>query len=298
MRSGSPPAAALKAMPVIVEGRGMVLALVRGDHRLNEIKLRNALGDRLPPGDGRGDRGRARAAGVHRPGRRRGAGGQGRGDPGRRLLRRREPPRRPPDRGRARPRLQLHRARLPLGRGRRPVAGRRSDRDRDRDRGRQHLQARDPLLGAARRHLPRPGRRRAADRRWAATGSVRRGSSPPRSSRTPTRRGSSGRARRRPGRFSWSPSARRARRRSRPRRGSTSSSREAGLEPLYDDREAGPGEKLTDAELLGCPLRIVVGKRALAEGEVEAQERRSGADHRLAVADAARRAGEILDALG
>src|ERR671918_2689048 len=36
--------AALKAMPVIVEGRGMVLAVVRGDHRLNEIKLRNALG--------------------------------------------------------------------------------------------------------------------------------------------------------------------------------------------------------------------------------------------------------------
>ncbi len=72
---------------------------------------------------------------------------------------------------------------------------------------------------------------------------------------------------------------------------------EAGLEPIYDDRDAGPGEKFTDAELLGCPLRVVVGKRALAEGEVEAQERRSGADHRLALADAARRAGEILDAL-
>jgi prolyl-tRNA synthetase len=72
---------------------------------------------------------------------------------------------------------------------------------------------------------------------------------------------------------------------------------EAGLEPLFDDREAGPGEKLTDAELIGCPLRIVVGKRTLAEGEVEAQERRSGAEHRLPVADAARRAGEILDAL-
>jgi prolyl-tRNA synthetase len=72
---------------------------------------------------------------------------------------------------------------------------------------------------------------------------------------------------------------------------------EAGLPALFDDREAGPGEKLTDAELLGCPLRLVVGKRTLAEGEVEAQERRSGADHRLAVADAARRAGEILDQL-
>jgi prolyl-tRNA synthetase len=70
---------------------------------------------------------------------------------------------------------------------------------------------------------------------------------------------------------------------------------ESGLEAVYDDREAGAGEKLTDAELLGCPLRIVVGKRALAEGEVEAQERRSGADHRLGVADAARRATEILE---
>jgi prolyl-tRNA synthetase len=73
---------------------------------------------------------------------------------------------------------------------------------------------------------------------------------------------------------------------------------EAELATVYDDREAGVGEKLTDAELLGCPLRIVVGKRALAEGEVEAQERASGADHRLPLADAARRAREILDAGG
>jgi len=71
----------------------------------------------------------------------------------------------------------------------------------------------------------------------------------------------------------------------------------AGVETLYDDREAGPGEKLTDAELLGCPLRIVVGRKALAEGEVEAQERRSGDEHRLAVADAAHRAAEIAGAL-
>ncbi|MEX2447798.1 MAG: aminoacyl--tRNA ligase-related protein [Solirubrobacterales bacterium] len=37
-----------------------------------------------------------------------------------------------------------------------------------------------------------------------------------------------------------------------------------GAEVLYDDRDAGPGEKLTDAELLGCPLRIVVGGRPRA----------------------------------
>jgi prolyl-tRNA synthetase len=71
----------------------------------------------------------------------------------------------------------------------------------------------------------------------------------------------------------------------------------AGLEALFDDREAGVGEKLTDAELIGCPLRIVVGKRALADGEVEASERRDGSQRRLALADAARRAGEILSGL-
>ena len=59
---------------------------------------------------------------------------------------------------------------------------------------------------------------------------------------------------------------------------------------LYDDRDAGPGEKLTDAELLGCPLRIVVGRRGLANGVVEASERASGAEHELPVAEAAARA--------
>ena len=73
--------------------------------------------------------------------------------------------------------------------------------------------------------------------------------------------------------------------------------RAAGAEVLYDDRDAGPGEKLTDAELLGCPLRLVVGRRGLADGIVEAQERASGAEHRLPVAEAAARAAEILERL-
>jgi prolyl-tRNA synthetase len=50
--------------------------------------------------------------------------------------------------------------------------------------------------------------------------------------------------------------------------------REAGLDTLYDDRDAGPGEKFADAELLGCPARVTVGRRTLAEGEVEVQVRR------------------------
>ena len=64
---------------------------------------------------------------------------------------------------------------------------------------------------------------------------------------------------------------------------------EAGLQVVYDDRDAGPGEKLTDAELLGCPLRITVGRKALADGVVEAQARRSGDEERLPIAEAADR---------
>jgi len=70
---------------------------------------------------------------------------------------------------------------------------------------------------------------------------------------------------------------------------------EAGISVVYDDRDAGPGEKLTDAELLGCPLRLVVGRRGLADGVVEAQVRRSGEEDRLPVAEAAARARALLD---
>ena len=71
----------------------------------------------------------------------------------------------------------------------------------------------------------------------------------------------------------------------------------AGLETLYDDREAGAGEKLTDAELLGCPLRITVGPRGLAEGEVEAQLRADRSDATYALAEVADRAAEALAGL-
>jgi prolyl-tRNA synthetase len=72
---------------------------------------------------------------------------------------------------------------------------------------------------------------------------------------------------------------------------------ELGPEVLYDDRDAGPGEKLTDAELLGCPLRVVVGRRGLAEGVVEAAERGSGEQHRLPLEQAAERALALLQPL-
>ena len=71
--------------------------------------------------------------------------------------------------------------------------------------------------------------------------------------------------------------------------------RAGGAEVLYDDRDAGPGEKLTDAELIGCPLRIVAGRRGLAEGVVEATERANGAEHKLPLEDAAAQALSLLD---
>jgi prolyl-tRNA synthetase len=50
--------------------------------------------------------------------------------------------------------------------------------------------------------------------------------------------------------------------------------RALGADVLYDDRDGGPGMKFADAELLGCPLRVTVGKRTIEGGEVELQVRR------------------------
>jgi len=50
--------------------------------------------------------------------------------------------------------------------------------------------------------------------------------------------------------------------------------RDGGVDVLYDDREAGAGEKFADAELLGAPLRLTIGRRALESGEIEVQLRR------------------------
>lgn len=54
--------------------------------------------------------------------------------------------------------------------------------------------------------------------------------------------------------------------------------RAAGLDVLLDDRDAGPGEKFADAELLGLPLRLTVGKRGLEAGTAEAKIRRGLVD--------------------
>jgi prolyl-tRNA synthetase len=52
--------------------------------------------------------------------------------------------------------------------------------------------------------------------------------------------------------------------------------REAGIDVLVDDRNARPGVKFADAELIGIPYRITVGARGLAKGEVEFTPRSTG----------------------
>jgi prolyl-tRNA synthetase len=67
----------------------------------------------------------------------------------------------------------------------------------------------------------------------------------------------------------------------------------AGLETLYDDRDAGPGEKFADAELLGCPLRVTVGRRTLGAGEIEVQIRRGRESRTVPVSGAAQSVAEL-----
>ncbi len=72
---------------------------------------------------------------------------------------------------------------------------------------------------------------------------------------------------------------------------------ETGLEILYDDRDLGPGQKFADAELLGVPLRLTVGRRTAASGEVEAQIRRGREDRSLPLEGAAQAALDLWRSL-
>ena len=67
---------------------------------------------------------------------------------------------------------------------------------------------------------------------------------------------------------------------------------------LYDDRpKVSPGVKFKDAELIGVPTIVVVGK-GLAQGTVEIKDRRSGERREVPVADAAQEIAEVRPAAG
>ena len=54
---------------------------------------------------------------------------------------------------------------------------------------------------------------------------------------------------------------------------------------LLDDRDQRAGEKFADADLIGCPTRITVGKRTLEDGMVDVRDRRTGDERRVPVAE-------------
>ena len=70
---------------------------------------------------------------------------------------------------------------------------------------------------------------------------------------------------------------------------------DAGVEVLLDDRDERPGVKFKDADLLGIPVRITVGKRA-PEGVVEYKLRREAEKQEMSVSEAVTAAIEIVNA--
>jgi prolyl-tRNA synthetase len=66
-----------------------------------------------------------------------------------------------------------------------------------------------------------------------------------------------------------------------------------GLSVIYDDRNLGPGGKFADAELLGVPLRLTVGKRTIEAGEIEVQVRRGRESRSVPLEGAAQAAADL-----
>lgn len=71
--------------------------------------------------------------------------------------------------------------------------------------------------------------------------------------------------------------------------------RSAGADVLLDDRDARAGVKFKDADLIGIPLRIVVGERGLKDGKVEIKRRTDDKPTLVSAADAVAQARKILD---
>jgi prolyl-tRNA synthetase len=66
----------------------------------------------------------------------------------------------------------------------------------------------------------------------------------------------------------------------------------AGVSVLLDDRDRRPGEKFADADLIGCPVRITVGKKTLEDGSVDVLVRAGRREERVAVNEVATRVKE------
>lgn len=70
-----------------------------------------------------------------------------------------------------------------------------------------------------------------------------------------------------------------------------------GIEVLYDDRDASPGFKFNDADLLGMPLQIVIGEKKLKENKVEVKIRKTDERFDVALEELTQKAMEIIEKL-
>jgi prolyl-tRNA synthetase len=68
-----------------------------------------------------------------------------------------------------------------------------------------------------------------------------------------------------------------------------------GIEVLFDDRDERPGVKFKDNDLIGIPLRIVVGSKGLAEGKVELKDRKTGEMQLLPIEEAIAQVKRTVD---
>jgi prolyl-tRNA synthetase len=69
---------------------------------------------------------------------------------------------------------------------------------------------------------------------------------------------------------------------------------QAGFDVLMDDRDARAGEKFADADLIGCPVRVTVGRKAAEDGTVDLRERAKGEDQAVSLNELVSKVREML----
>ncbi|RYE07968.1 MAG: proline--tRNA ligase [Hyphomicrobiales bacterium] len=69
----------------------------------------------------------------------------------------------------------------------------------------------------------------------------------------------------------------------------------AGIDVLYDDRDAPAGQKFATADLIGIPYQLILGPRGLKEGQAEIKHRKSGERETLPLADAVARLKGLIE---
>jgi prolyl-tRNA synthetase len=70
----------------------------------------------------------------------------------------------------------------------------------------------------------------------------------------------------------------------------------AGIDTLLDDRDARPGSKFADADLIGIPIRITIGDRSLKEGKFELKRRNAAEATMIGVDEAVAAIKAVLNA--